>query len=213
MAISSRAKRFVASPIVQSVVNDIHTGRVIYSSSAQRSIVADNYKPRAIEIYDSRNAPWLNHYRYGPSFCVATCHHDCKFFHLKATRASLRCNPRVFKFRFPVGSIHSLSFMQVSTFPSSISLDDFFSDKDLDSPHLFELLFIIFAAGFALDEYTASIQHGWSSTFRYYNTFSVPIDYSSSLHCERESRPHDIKTHVPKTTSFRCGMSSTPLSL
>ena len=80
MAISSRAKRFVASPIVQSVVNDIHTGRVIYSSSAQRSIVADNYKPRVIEIYDSRNAPWLNHYRYGPLFCVATYHHDCKFF-------------------------------------------------------------------------------------------------------------------------------------
>jgi len=76
--------------------------------------------------------------------------------------------------------------MQVSTFPLSIYLDNFVSDKDLDSPHLFELLFIIFAAGFALDEYTASIQHGWGSTCRHYNTFSVPIDNASSLHCERE---------------------------
>jgi hypothetical protein len=70
MAISSSAKRFVASPIVQSVVNDIYSGRVIYSSSANRSIVADDYKPRAIEIYNSRNAAWLNHYRCGPSFSV-----------------------------------------------------------------------------------------------------------------------------------------------
>jgi hypothetical protein len=72
MAISSSAKRFVASPIVQSVVNDIYSGRVIYSPSAHRSILADNYKLRAIEIYDSRNAPWLNHYRCGPSF--VSCH-------------------------------------------------------------------------------------------------------------------------------------------
>ena len=76
--------------------------------------------------------------------------------------------------------------MQVSTFPSSVCLDDSFSDKNLDSPHLFELLFIIFAAAFALDEYTASIQRGWSSTCRRYNTFSVPTDYVSSLHCKRE---------------------------
>jgi hypothetical protein len=72
MAISSSAKRFVASPIVQSVVTDIYSGRVIYSSasSANRSIVADNYKLRDIEIYDSKNAPWLNHYRCGLSFWI-----------------------------------------------------------------------------------------------------------------------------------------------
>jgi hypothetical protein len=78
VAISSSAKRFVASPIVQSVVNDIYSGRVIYSSSAHRSIVADNYKPRVIEIYDSRNAPWLNHYRSGPPHDIAL-YCDCDF--------------------------------------------------------------------------------------------------------------------------------------
>ena len=64
MAIATRARAFVSSPIVQTVVNDIYAGHVVYSVAANRSIVADNYKQRAIEIYDSRNASWLNHYRY-----------------------------------------------------------------------------------------------------------------------------------------------------
>jgi hypothetical protein len=186
MAISSRAKRFVASPIIQSVVNDIYTGRVIYSSSAQRSIVADNYKPRVIKIYDSKNAPWLNHYRYGPSFFVATCHHDCKIFtrRLRVPRYGAILEFLNFAFLL-VLFILCLSCKYLPSFPS-VCFDDSFSDKDLDSPHLFELLLIIFAAAFALDEYTASIQHGWSSMCRPYNTLSVPIDYASSIHCKRE---------------------------
>lgn len=80
MAISSSAKRFIASPIVQSVVNDIYSGRVIYSSSANRSIVADNYKLRAIEIYNGRNAPWLNHYRYVPSSPIPPTPTESGFF-------------------------------------------------------------------------------------------------------------------------------------
>lgn len=63
MAIATKAKAFVSSPIVQSVVNDMYTGRVIFSITAVRSVVADNYKQRAIEIYDFRRAPFLDHYR------------------------------------------------------------------------------------------------------------------------------------------------------
>jgi len=64
MAIATRAKTFISSPVVQTIVNDIYSGRVVYSAAASRSLVADNYKERSIEIYDSRNAAWLNHYRY-----------------------------------------------------------------------------------------------------------------------------------------------------
>ncbi|KAH9989483.1 hypothetical protein BJV77DRAFT_1151491 [Russula vinacea] len=124
MAISSKAKRFVASPIVQSVVNDIYSGRVIYSPSANRSIVADNYKLRAIEIYDGRNAPWLNHYR------------------LRVPR---------------YGAI--LEFLNFALLLVVFVLC--LAHKDLDAPHPFEILFIVFAAAFALEEYTASRQHGW----------------------------------------------------
>jgi hypothetical protein len=63
MAISTQAKAFLASPVTQQVVNDIYSGRVVYSVATYRSILADNYKPRAIEIYDPLSAPFLNHYR------------------------------------------------------------------------------------------------------------------------------------------------------
>ncbi|KAF8150616.1 receptor-activated Ca2+-permeable cation channel [Crassisporium funariophilum] len=63
MAISTQAKTFLASPVTQKVVNDIYSGRVVFSVAASRSILADNYKPRAIEIYNPLNAPFLNHYR------------------------------------------------------------------------------------------------------------------------------------------------------
>ncbi|XP_006459110.1 hypothetical protein AGABI2DRAFT_66204 [Agaricus bisporus var. bisporus H97] len=63
MAIATRAKAFLASPVTQNVINDLYAGNVVFSLNATRSILADNYKPRAIQIYDVRKAPFLNHYR------------------------------------------------------------------------------------------------------------------------------------------------------
>ncbi|KAG8213231.1 hypothetical protein J3R82DRAFT_11697 [Butyriboletus roseoflavus] len=63
MAISTKAKAFLASTIVQSVVDDMYTGRIIFTIVANRSLVADNYKQRAIAMYDVRKAPFLDHYR------------------------------------------------------------------------------------------------------------------------------------------------------
>ncbi|RDB26026.1 Calcium channel YVC1 [Hypsizygus marmoreus] len=63
MAISTQAKAFLASPVSQKVVNDIYSGRIVFSMSGSRSILADNYKPRAIELYDCRTAPFIDHYR------------------------------------------------------------------------------------------------------------------------------------------------------
>ncbi|KAJ7052582.1 receptor-activated Ca2+-permeable cation channel [Mycena amicta] len=63
MAISTGAKRFISSPVSQKVVNDIYTGRIVFSTAARRSMLADNYKPKAIQIYDCRYAPFLDHYR------------------------------------------------------------------------------------------------------------------------------------------------------
>lgn len=36
-------------------------------------------------------------------------------------------------------------------------------EKDMDFMNGFEFVFIIFAAAFALEEYTASKEHGWTS--------------------------------------------------
>ncbi|TFK40031.1 receptor-activated Ca2+-permeable cation channel [Crucibulum laeve] len=63
MAISTQSKFFLSSPVTQRVINDIYTGRIVFSTTAHRSILADNYKPRAIEIYNPQNAPFLDHYR------------------------------------------------------------------------------------------------------------------------------------------------------
>jgi hypothetical protein len=63
MAISSKAKAFLASPVSQKVVNDMYSGRIVFSTAAKNSLLADNYKPRAIELYDYRKAPFLDHYR------------------------------------------------------------------------------------------------------------------------------------------------------
>ena len=63
MAIATEAKRFLSSPLVQKVVNDIYRGRIVFSMTSHNSVLADNYKPRAIEIYDVHRAPFLDHYR------------------------------------------------------------------------------------------------------------------------------------------------------
>lgn len=64
MAIATHAKHFVAAPLVQTVVNDVYSGNIIFSNVATpRSVLADNYKPKAIEVYDHRAAPFLDHYR------------------------------------------------------------------------------------------------------------------------------------------------------
>ncbi|KAL1668321.1 hypothetical protein GGF50DRAFT_96767 [Schizophyllum commune] len=63
MAIATEAKKFIASPVTQKVINDIWSGRVVFSTENRASVLADNYKPRAITIYDHRTAPFLDHYR------------------------------------------------------------------------------------------------------------------------------------------------------
>lgn len=63
MAIATKAKAFLASTIVQSVIDDMHTGRIVFTVVSNRSLVADNYKQRAIEVYDIQKAPFLDHYR------------------------------------------------------------------------------------------------------------------------------------------------------
>lgn len=63
MAIATDSKAFISSPVVQTVVNDIYKGRVVFSMTSNRSVLADNYKPRATEFYNVHQAPFLDHYR------------------------------------------------------------------------------------------------------------------------------------------------------
>ncbi|KAF8905041.1 receptor-activated Ca2+-permeable cation channel [Gymnopilus junonius] len=124
MAISTSAKAFLASPVTQQVVNDIYSGRVVFSVTANRSILADNYKPRAIEIYNPHNAPFLNHYRL----------------------------------RVPKYGTY-LEFLNFALLLLTFVLC--LSNRDRTKTIPWEIAFIVFASAFALEEYTASTEHGW----------------------------------------------------
>ncbi|KAI0312291.1 hypothetical protein OF83DRAFT_1166026 [Amylostereum chailletii] len=134
MAIATRAKSFIATTVVQTVVNDIWSGRVVSISAATRSVIADNYKQRSVQIYDVREAPWLDHYRL-----------------------------RVPKY----GAI--LECMNFAALLVTFLLCLTYQDATTVLP--FEILFVVFALAFALDEYTASMEHGWSIYFA--NTWNV----------------------------------------
>ncbi|KAF8240728.1 receptor-activated Ca2+-permeable cation channel [Tricholoma matsutake] len=124
MAISTQAKAFLASPISQKVVNDIYYGRIVFSMSGRRSILTDNYKPRAIELYDYRSAPFLDHYRLRVPYYGAV--------------------------------LEFLNFaMLLLTFVLCLS------HQDKTKMQFWEMIFILFAGAFALEEYTASTDHGW----------------------------------------------------
>jgi hypothetical protein len=64
LAVATRAKAFIASPVAQNVVNDLYSGNVVFSLNTKHSFLTDNYKPRAIQIYDVHKTHFLNHYRY-----------------------------------------------------------------------------------------------------------------------------------------------------
>ncbi|KAI0687685.1 hypothetical protein BC835DRAFT_1408332 [Cytidiella melzeri] len=124
MAIATESKHFLSSPLVQTIVNDIYRGRVVFSMTSNRSVLADNYKPKPIEVYNVHHSPFLDHYR------------------LRVPR---------------YGAI--LEFLNFATLLALFLLA--ISTKDLDHLTLFEVVFIVFAAAFALEEYTASKEHGW----------------------------------------------------
>ncbi|KIJ51512.1 hypothetical protein M422DRAFT_26918 [Sphaerobolus stellatus SS14] len=124
MAISTNSKIFLSTPLTHTVVNDIYSGRIVFTTTSHHSLVADNYKQRQIEIYDVRDAPFLDHYRL----------------------------------RVPKYGV----IMEMANFTFLVI---FFvlclSQKDIYKLTLWEQFFILFYVAFLLEEYTASVEHGW----------------------------------------------------
>lgn len=63
LAIATKAKIFLATALVQNVIESIYSGRIVFSTLSTHSMIADNYKIKSIEIYDIGKAPYLDHYR------------------------------------------------------------------------------------------------------------------------------------------------------
>ncbi|KAG8693097.1 hypothetical protein FRC09_010733, partial [Ceratobasidium sp. 395] len=125
LAISSGAKRFIASPLVQTCVSDIYAGRVVFSAPATRgSLLADNYKQRHVQLFDFHQAGWLDHYRL-----------------------------RVPRYR---------AILEFTDFAILLFLFVLFlNNKNFEYMVWPEVIFIVFAFGFLLDEFTAAQEHGW----------------------------------------------------
>ncbi|KAN0063921.1 hypothetical protein ACQY0O_003527 [Thecaphora frezii] len=64
LAILSKAKKFISSPLCQRCIDGIWSGKVVLSQvQASHAIVNDSYKRRPLSIYDPYKAPLLNHLR------------------------------------------------------------------------------------------------------------------------------------------------------
>ncbi len=159
----SRSISFLA-PSSQKVVNDIYSGRVIFSTAAHRSVLADNYKPRAIEVYDCRKAPFLDHYRYDacsacPSFAAHTS------MHAGLRVPTLWDYPRVSQFCCSFVFLYPLPYLFVKCPLFFRCCTNRYADQDLDVVTGWEIVFGVCAAAFVLEEYTAATEHGWSHLY------------------------------------------------
>jgi hypothetical protein len=89
IAIATSSKRFLSTPLVQTIISDIYSGRLVLSIASTHSLLADNYKIRAVEIYDVSKAPFLDHYRY----FITYLHITYLFLCLKLESATLPLHP------------------------------------------------------------------------------------------------------------------------
>ena len=74
----------------------------------------------------------------------------------------------------------------------------------------FEKVFIVFAAAFALEEYTASKEHGWTSEFHTCHSHNEHWLTYGLVYIANVSRLRRASRNILTHGSF--GMSSTPLS-
>ncbi|CAL1716889.1 unnamed protein product [Somion occarium] len=170
MAIATESKRFLSSPVVQTIVNDIYAGHVVFSMTSNRSVLADNYKPRFIEVYDVHKAPFLDHYRL-----------------------------RVPKY----GAI--LEFLNFAALLMLFLL----CLANLTRMTPFEILFIVFASAFALEEYTASKEHGWgiyiASLWNVFDTSFIIIFLAYLIYRIKGLSSHNLEASDMAFDILACG--------
>lgn len=63
LAIISKAKKFIKTPLCQRCISGIYEGRVVISYQSAHAIVDDSYKKRPLGLYNPANAPFLDHHR------------------------------------------------------------------------------------------------------------------------------------------------------
>jgi hypothetical protein len=158
MAIVSSAKHFLATPLAQKVINLIRSGRVVYTTASNRSLITDNYTSerraqagssgfleRSIEAMTSDVAPGVQ----GKGQPAGVFIYDPRLNGwLDYTRL------RIPRWRAYIEFLNFAVLLALFTWN--------LADKDITRVNLSEGLFIVFALGFALDEFAASNERGWT---------------------------------------------------
>ncbi|KAI5479025.1 receptor-activated ca2+-permeable cation channel [Pseudohyphozyma bogoriensis] len=130
LAVFSKAKRFVKSPLVMQVVGAIYDGTITYTpSSGTHSLLNDDYKTRpVVQVYDWKQQPFLDHYR----------------LRVPAIR-------------------NRLEFLTFTTIMVLFLLTQ--TSRSADHVTLWEVLFVLWSLGFALDELASIQENGISAYF------------------------------------------------
>lgn len=133
----TESKHFLASPLVQEVINEIWSGRVLFSASSNHSLLADDYKSRPLATYhDPKGSPFLDHYRL-----------------------------RVPKYRSIIELLNFTILLLLFVLCLSrkancttihLSADNFTADKNFARMEWTEIAFCVYTAGFILDEFASS---------------------------------------------------------
>lgn len=63
LAILSKAKKFIKTPLCQRCISGIYEGRVVVSYQSAHAIIDDSYKKRPLGLYNPATAPFLDHHR------------------------------------------------------------------------------------------------------------------------------------------------------
>lgn len=63
LAIQCEAKTFLATPVMQEIIDMIYDGKITYLPPARVSVIEDSFKLFSAERYDARSRPLLDHYR------------------------------------------------------------------------------------------------------------------------------------------------------
>jgi hypothetical protein len=132
IAILTEAKFFLSSTACQRIVHAIYEGRIVYTPTSFLELIPDHYKQKPIQLYDPRDAPLLNQYR----------------LIVPRTRNALE----IAHFVVLLGL-----YMLVMAESGSRR------DADGVGVHMtkLEALFALYSFGWALDQFSTVMSHGW----------------------------------------------------
>ncbi|KAK1924838.1 hypothetical protein DB88DRAFT_534891 [Papiliotrema laurentii] len=167
LAIVTTSKRFLSLPIVQRLIHGIYVGSLVYSPSSTRALITDTYISERTK--KQRQPSHSSFHRPLSALAKSKSREKLADVYLY--------NPYEAGW-LDHGRLRVPKYRRWQEFLSQAILLTLFittlSFKDLNHLKWVEVVFIIFTAGFMLDEYATSQEHGWTVyTANAWNVFDL----------------------------------------